>query len=42
MFCGPPPSPNLGLPGMLQGSEPDPRSLGAHLGRMPPCLWALG
>lgn len=42
MFCGPSPSPNLGLPGMLQGSEPDPRSLGAHLGRMPLCLWALG
>lgn len=24
MLCGPFPFPSLGLPGMLQGSEPDP------------------
>lgn len=49
MLCGLSPSPNLGLSGMLQGSEPDLRSLRAHLGRMMPCaygpfgdMWARG
>lgn len=35
MLCGPSPSPNLGPSGMLQGPEPAPRSLRAHLGGMP-------
>lgn len=48
MLCGLSPSPNLGLSGMLQGSEPEPRSLRAHLGRMPCAygpfgdMWAWG
>lgn len=41
MLHGPFPSPNLGLPSMLQRLEPAPRSLRAPLGRMPLCLWAL-